>query len=56
MTKDAARRLAEAYAASVPDDVHVPTLVKLIKRHGAKTIEEVREIASSLKRPDDETS
>lgn len=38
-----AKELAIAYAMSVPDDISVPHLQRLIEANGWKTLEDVRE-------------
>ena len=46
MTLDEAKRIAEEYARSVPGDIHVPTLARMLEKHGTAILNEKETIAS----------
>ncbi len=45
MTSDEAKRITEEYARSVPDDVHVPTLARMIEKHGIAILNDKETLA-----------
>jgi hypothetical protein len=38
MSEEEAKRIAEEYARTVPDDIHVPTLAKMIQKNGVSVL------------------
>jgi hypothetical protein len=51
MTAEEARHIAEEYARSVPDDIHVPTLARMIEEHGIAILNDKETLASISLKP-----